>query len=60
MGIQFNVDKGKGKGTNKGSHLSLYTDFYQSDIIIASPIGLKVLEDEKKQSYDYLSSIEVS
>ena len=36
--------------------LKLYTDFYSSDIIIASPLGLRmVLETDS----DFLSSIEV-
>ena len=43
--------------------LKLYTDFYSSDVIIASPLGLRMVigsegEDEKKD-FDFLASIEV-
>lgn len=43
--------------------VKLYTDFYKSDIIIGSPLGLKMLlapdEDGKLGDSDYLSSIEI-
>ncbi|KAL3929757.1 MAG: hypothetical protein SGBAC_012070, partial [Bacillariaceae sp.] len=43
--------------------IKTYSDFYKGDIIIASPLGLKLLvtpEDEEKEGdYDYLSSIEI-
>ncbi|CAI5534735.1 unnamed protein product [Closterium sp. Naga37s-1] len=43
--------------------VKLYTDFYQSDIIVASPIGLvtklgEAMEDSEKDM-DFLSSIEI-
>lgn len=41
--------------------LKLYTEFYSSDIIIASPLGLHLTgeDDEKKETnFDFLSSIE--
>ena len=43
--------------------LKLYTEFYSSDVIIASPLGLRMVigsegEDEKKD-FDFLASIEV-
>lgn len=42
--------------------LKLYTSFYSSDIIIASPIGLRLcmgLGGSKKMDIDFLSSIEI-
>lgn len=42
--------------------LKLYSSFYSSDIIIASPIGLSMIlenNDKKKRQYDFISSIEV-
>ena len=43
--------------------LRLYSEFYKSDIIIASPLGLRTIlgaEGDNKRDYDFLSSIEVS
>lgn len=42
--------------------LKLYSSFYTSDIIIASPLGLSMIlenPDKKKRQYDFISSIEV-
>jgi len=42
--------------------LKLYTRFYSSDIIIASPLGLKMAinnNDKPTKDYDFLSSIEL-
>jgi U3 small nucleolar RNA-associated protein 25 len=42
--------------------LKLYTKFYSSDIIIASPLGLKTVinaEGKPNKDYDFLSSIEL-
>ena len=40
-----------------GKSFRMYTDFYNSDIVIASPLSLKQIED--KQGWDYLSSVEI-
>ncbi|CDP17242.1 unnamed protein product [Coffea canephora] len=46
-----------------GRKIKLYADFYSSDIIVASPLGLitkiGAVEVEKEKDIDYLSSIEV-
>ncbi|XP_048339451.1 U3 small nucleolar RNA-associated protein 25 homolog isoform X2 [Sphaerodactylus townsendi] len=42
--------------------LRLYAPFYSSDVIIASPLGLRTVigaEGEKNRDYDFLSSIEM-
>ncbi|CAB0002280.1 unnamed protein product [Nesidiocoris tenuis] len=42
--------------------LKLYSDFYSSDIIVASPLALRMLigaETEVKRNYDFLASVEV-
>ncbi|CAK1550511.1 unnamed protein product [Leptosia nina] len=42
--------------------LKLYTDFYSSDILIASPLGLRMIvgaEGEEHRDYDFLASIEI-
>jgi len=42
--------------------LKLYSDFYSSDIIIASPLGLRLIigaEGEKDRDFDFLNSIEI-
>ena len=42
--------------------LKLFTDFYNSDIIIASPLGLRLTlgaEGDQVRNYDFLNSIEV-
>jgi U3 small nucleolar RNA-associated protein 25 len=38
--------------------MKLYSQFYQSDIIVASPLGLRLLIEGEKD-FDFLSSIEI-
>lgn len=67
MGIALTPKAAIKKNTKqqKGSNVAvkLYTDFYKSDIIVASPLGLKMLvapsEDGKDGNSDFLSSIEI-
>jgi hypothetical protein len=43
-----------------GKTMKLYSGFYNSDIIVASPLGLRLAADEAEQgATDYLSSIEM-
>lgn len=42
--------------------LNLYSDFYSSDVLVASPLGLRRIigsEGERERDFDFLSSIEV-
>lgn len=45
-----------------GKSLGLYRDFYGSDILVASPLGLRTVigaEGEKDRDFDFLSSVEL-
>lgn len=65
IGIMMSNMKKKGKKSktaDSGVAVKLYSDFYHSDIIIASPLGLKMTtndENEEDGDVDFLSSIEV-
>ncbi|XP_049848992.1 uncharacterized protein LOC126317001 [Schistocerca gregaria] len=41
-------------------HVVLYSDFYVSDIIVASPLGLRLSIQNNDHDTDYLSSIEIA
>jgi U3 small nucleolar RNA-associated protein 25 len=58
MGIQMNPGQGKGSGADKGVYMRLFADFAESDIIIASPIGLRFILEKSGSNEDLLSSIE--
>ncbi|KAL3789535.1 hypothetical protein HJC23_001343 [Cyclotella cryptica] len=74
MSLTPNVVKVKGKKKNAtvassgGVGMKLFSEFYKSDIILASPIGLKMAttnsegdedEDEDSSDVDFLTSIDV-
>ncbi len=63
VGISFQAKKAKKKkSSDDGLAMKLYSDFYHSDIIIASPLGLKMAvttDDEEDDDADFLSSIEM-
>ena len=54
--------KGKASDASGGISVKLYSDFYRSDIILASPLALKMAtsgDDENEGDVDFLSSVEV-
>lgn len=65
FGISFStkaVKKKKGKKDQPPQNtlsMKLYSDFFQSDIIFASPMGLKMMNSKEDSDCDYLSSIEI-
>lgn len=50
--------QGKGSGSAKGVGVKLYSEFYVSDLLVASPLGLKLVMEEQRDQ-DFLSSVEV-
>jgi U3 small nucleolar RNA-associated protein 25 len=66
LGIQFNPGRGKGSGSNKGVYLRLFSDFFISDVIIASPLGLRLIiekfqnndEEDEDEGVTSLSALE--
>ena len=52
MGIQFNPGRGKGNGSNKGVYLRLFSDFFISDVIVASPLGLRLIIEKFQSSIE--------
>lgn len=54
---QTSKKRGKSAVADGGVYFNLYSDFYQSDIILASPLGMKMVIADKDQ--DFLSSVEV-
>jgi U3 small nucleolar RNA-associated protein 25 len=69
LGLQINPGQGKGTGADRGAYLRLFSDFYQSDIIVASPIGLRFIMEKGgeggggggsgRHNIDFLSSLEL-
>ncbi len=72
IGISLSNLKLKGKKNKKkkekeenGVAMKLFSDFYHSDVIVASPMGLKVMvsgdadDDDNEADSDFLSSIEI-
>jgi len=58
IGIQLHIQKDPDEKKNPIS-LSLYSEFYHSDIIVASPLGLITNVIGKNKDIDFLSSIEI-
>ena len=59
FGLQINPGQGKGSGVDKGAYVRMYSDFYLSDVIIASPLGLRLVVEASNMNFDFLSSIEM-
>jgi U3 small nucleolar RNA-associated protein 25 len=62
LGVQINPGQGKNMGTGRGAYVRLFSDFYQSDVIIASPIGLRFIIEKGEngsKNADFLSSVEM-
>ena len=63
VGVSFSTKKvKKSKSKDDGLAMKIFSDFYHSDLIIASPLGLKMAittDNEEDGDADFLSSIEV-
>ena len=66
IGLSLNPKRVSGsKQTNNAASantkiaIKLFTDFYKSDIILASPLAMKVTAEEDDMQVDFLSSIEI-
>ena len=59
LGMALTPGQGKGKGAGKGVAVKLFTEFYHSDIIVASPLGLRLAIEAQGGDADFLSSIEI-
>jgi hypothetical protein len=55
LGIQVNPGHGKGQGDEKGVFLRMFSDFFISDIIVASPLGLKLIMDRDDDMNDAIN-----
>ena len=66
LGIQINPGQGKGTGEDRGAYMRMFCDFFKSDVIIASPLGLRLLIEKNssagsgKLNADFLSSLEIA
>jgi U3 small nucleolar RNA-associated protein 25 len=61
LAVEENKQKKRNDDDNSFS-IKLFTDFYRSDIILASPLGLKMNTNTKEDGdsgFEYLSSIEI-
>ena len=62
LGLSVNISAPRKAGSSESAAVKLFTDFFKSDIILASPLGLKMActnEDGDMDEADFLSSIEI-
>ena len=58
IGIAITPGRAGGRGVAHRTRVELFSDFYGSDLVVASPLGLRLLL-ERDGSSDFLSSIEL-